>query len=161
VTIAVAALELYPIKRKPAFAFVLKHHRHNRSLPAGDVIRVALADDGEIVSVAIAGYPSAEGLNDGRSLEVTRVCTLGTRNACSMLYGALGRAAKALGFKTLWTYTLESEPGVSPRAAGFVLDGVIEERDWSTQSGRSRYQENLFGERRTPEGRKLRWRRDL
>lgn len=154
-------LELVPIKQKPARAFVLEHHRHNHSLPAGDVFRVALATDGEVVSVALAGYPTAEGLNDGRSLEVTRVCTLGTRNACSRLYGALGRAAAALGFKTLWTYTLESEPGVSPRAAGFTLDAVIEERDWSEQSGRARYHENLFGERRTPAGRKLRWRRDL
>jgi hypothetical protein len=154
-------LELVPIKQKPAFAFVLKHHRHNQSLPAGDVFRVAIIEAEQIVSVAIAGYPTAEGLNDGRSLEITRVCTLGTRNACTRLYGALGRAAKALGYRTLWTYTLESEPGTSPRAAGFELDAVIPERDWSKESGRPRYQENLFGERRTPAGPKLRWRRDL
>lgn len=154
-------MELVPIKQKPARAFVLAHHRHNRSLPAGDVFRAALRVDGEIVAVALAGYPTAEGLNDGRSLEITRVCTLGTRNACMRLYGALGRAAKALGYLTLWTYTLESENGVSPRAAGFYLDAVIPERDWARQSGRDRYEQNLFGERRTPEGPKCRWRRDL
>ena len=155
------ALELVPIKQKPARAFVLEHHRHNRALPAGDVFRAALAYDGEIVAVAIAGYPIAEGLNDGRSLEITRVCTLGTPNACTRLYGALGRAAKALGYLTLWTYTLASEPGASPRAAGFVLDGEIPERDWAAESGRDRYEQNLFGELRTPEGSKYRWRRDL
>lgn len=159
-TVAVS-LDLVPIKQKPAHAFVLANHRHNRSLPAGDVFRVALALDGEIVAVAIAGYPIAEGLNDGRSLEITRVCTLGTKNACTRLYGALGRAAKALGYLTLWTYTLASEPGVSPRAAGFYLDAEIPERDWAAESGRDRYEENLFGERRTPEGPKFRWRRDL
>jgi hypothetical protein len=160
-SVVATRLELVPIKQKAARAFVLQHHRHNRSLPAGDVFRVALAVDGEIVAVALAGYPTAEGLNDGRSLEITRVCTLGTPNACSRLYGALARAAKALGFSTLWTYTNENEPGTSPRAAGFTLDADLDERDWSAESGRHRYQENLFGEPRTPPGRKLRWRRDL
>lgn len=146
--------------QRQARAFIAQHHRHNGA-PRGDVIRVGLAVDGQLVSVAIAGRPNAPALQDGRSLEITRVCTLGTRNACSRLYGALGRAASALGYRTMWTYTLESEAGVSPRAAGFELDGVLEERDWGIQSGRPRYSENLFGERLTPSGRKLRWRRDL
>lgn len=63
--------------------------------------------------------------------------------------------------KFAFTYTLASEPGSSLRAAGFVVDAVIPERDWSAESGRDRYAENLFGERRTPEGPKIRWRRDL
>ena len=154
-------LELVPIDQKTARQFVLAHHRHNRKLPAGDRYRVALAQDGEIVAVAWVGNPTAEGLQDGRTLEITRVCTLGTRNACTMLYGALGRACKALGWLRLYTYTLEDEPGISPRAAGFTLDAIIEEREWGKESGRPRYSENLFGERATPEGRKLRWVRVL
>lgn len=153
-------LELVPVTQKEARRFVTEHHRHNDA-PRGDVFRVGLAEGDELVAVAMAGRPVAQGLQDGRSLEVTRVCTLGTRNACSMMYGALGRAAKALGYRTLWTYTLMSESGVSPAAAGFVVDGEITERDWGAQSGRPRYTENLFGERTTPEGPKLRWRRDL
>lgn len=153
-------LELVPVSQREARAFVAAHHRHNGAVQ-GDIIRAGLALDGTLIAVAQAGRPTAPGLQDGRSLEVTRVCTLGTRNACTRLHGAIGRAAKALGWRTLWTYTLESEDGSSLRAAGYVLDGVLEERDWSTQSGRARYGENLLGERTTPPGRKLRWRRDL
>lgn len=159
--ISTGLLELVPVRQKQARAFVLEHHRHNRSLPAGDIIRVGLAQDGQLVAVAFAGRPTARELDDGRSLEVTRVCTLGSRNACSRLYGALGRAAAALGYLRLYTYTLESEPGVSPRAAGFELDGVVPERDWSTDYFVPRFHENLFGERQTPAGDKLRWRREV
>ena len=117
--------------------------------------------DGELVAVAVAGRPKAPGLQDGRTLEITRVCTLGHENACSRLYGALCRAAKALGWLRVYTYTLESEPGTSLRAAGFVVDAVIEERDWAERSGRDRYHENLLGERTTPAGPKVRWKRSL
>ncbi len=158
-------LELVPLSQRDARRFVVEHHRHNDA-PQGDVIRVGLELNGDLVAVATAGRPIAAGLQDGRSLEITRVCVAEDEftsypNACSRLYGALARAAKALGYRTLWTYTLEAESGVSPRAAGFVLDGVIEERDWSAESGRDRYESNLFGERTTPAGPKRRWRRDL
>lgn len=158
------SLELVPVSQKTARTFVQEYHRHNKP-PRGDVIRVGVAVDGLLVAVAMAGRPVAAGLQDGRSLEVTRVCVVDderdVKNVCSMAYGALGRAAKALGYLRLWTYTLAVEEGVSPRAAGFELDGEVEERDWAAQSGRDRYETNLFGERRTPEGAKLRWRRDL
>jgi len=152
--------ELVPLTQTQARAFVAAHHRHSR-VPRGDVIRVGLAVDGQLVGVATAGRPVAAVLDDGRTLEVTRVCTLGTTNACSRLHGAIGRAAAALGYRTLITYTLEAEPGASLRASGYRLDATLEERDWSTQSGRDRYQQNLLGERITPPGRKLRWRRTL
>jgi len=155
-------LERVPLSQREARAFVVQHHRHNDATQ-GDVFRVGLERDGELVAVAQAGRPVAPGLQDGRSLEITRVCVgvEDLKNACSMMYGALARAAEALGYRTLWTYTLESESGVSPRAAGFVLDGVIDERSWAEESGRPRYEENLFGERTTPAGPKFRWRRDL
>jgi hypothetical protein len=153
--------ELVPISQREARAFVAAHHRHNGP-HRGDVIRVGLQRDGELVAVAAAGRPVAPALQDGRSLEVTRVCVGPvTRNACSMLYGALCRAAAALGYQRMWTYTLESESGASPRAAGFVLDAVIEARSWAIESGRPHYDENLLGERISADERKLRWRREL
>jgi hypothetical protein len=123
VVVVVMVLELVPVKRDTARAFVRDHHRHSRP-PIGDVIRTGLADDGVLVAVAMAGRPVARCFDDGTTLEVLRVCTLGHDNACSRLYGALARAAKALGYRRLITYTLVTEPGSSLRAVGFVVDNV-------------------------------------
>lgn len=153
-------LELVPVTQREARAFVATYHRHNGA-DRGDVFRVGLALDGNLVAVAVAGRPKAAGLQDGRTLEITRVCTLGHENACSRLYGALCRAAKALGWQRVVTYTLATEPGSSLRAAGFARDADLDERDWSSESGRDRYHENLLGERTTPAGPKVRWTRTL
>lgn len=159
--VVVARLELVPVSQKVARRFVREHHRHNRPDP-GDIIRVGLELEGELVAVATAGRPKAQALDDGRTLEITRVCTLGHDNACSRLYGALCRAGGALGFRLAYTYTLASEAGTSPRAAGFVIDSSYRrERDWAEESGRHRYTENLLGETVDPEGPRIRWRRSL
>lgn len=153
-------LELVPVTQKQARAFVRAHHRHNAP-DRGDIFRAGLAVDGELVAIATAGRPKAAALDDGRALEITRVCTLGHDNACSRLYGALCRAGAALGFRVAYTYTLASEAGTSPRAAGFTIDAELDERSWAAQSGRHRYAENLLGERVDPEGPRIRWRRTL
>jgi hypothetical protein len=111
----------------------------------------------------MAGRPAARKLQqaDPGLLEVTRVTTDGTPNACSMLYGAICRAAKALGYTSVITYTQEGETGASLRAAGFHPEAELPPaRPW-TQPSRPRYEENLFGERRRPKGPKTRWRRTL
>jgi hypothetical protein len=153
-------LELVPLTQRAAHAFVVEHHRHNRR-DRGDLFRVGLARDGELVAVAVAGRPKAQALQDGRTIEITRVCTLGDVNACSRLYGALCRAAAALGYRRAITYTLASEPGSSPRAAGFTLDAELDERNWAEESGYPRYSENLLGEPIVPPGAKRRWCRAL
>ncbi len=78
--------------------------------------------DGVIVGAAIAGLPPRAWNGTGR-LVITRVATDGSRNACSMLYGAICRAGQALGYREAWTYTLPDEPGTSLRAAGFIDRG--------------------------------------
>jgi hypothetical protein len=129
-----ATLYLRPISLKRARAFVADFHRHNVP-PQGWKFGVALADaDGQEVAVGIAGRPIARHLDDGLTLEITRICTLGDRNACSRLYGALTRAGQALGYSRFITYTLATEPGSSPRAAGFTpVDRTdTRSRSWST-----------------------------
>jgi hypothetical protein len=69
--------------------------------------------------------------DDGETAEVTRLCTDGTRNACSFLYGACARAAFALGFKRIGTYILASEPGTSLAAANWRLVGETSGGSWS------------------------------
>lgn len=111
-------LAIHPITITAAKAYVAEHHRHHRP-PQGALFAVACQEDGRLCGVALIGRPVARLLDDGRTAEVTRLCTDGTRNVCSMLYGAARRAAAALGYRRLLTYTLVSEPGASLRGAGW------------------------------------------
>lgn len=114
-------LELRPIDLKGARAFVGEHHRHNKP-PIGHKFSIACYDDGRLCGVVMVGRPVARNLDDGMTLEINRNCTDGTYNACSMLYGAACKAAKALGYKRIVTYTLQSEPGTSLKASGWTMD---------------------------------------
>ena len=91
---------------------------------------------GQVRGVAIAGRPVARHLDDGSHLEVLRVCTDGTPNACSMLYAAVRRTATAMGYRPeqVITYTLESESGVSLRAAGWQSDVSTRGGGWDRPS---------------------------
>lgn len=111
-------LELQPISFKEACQFVKKHHRHHLP-PQGHKYSIAVNDGEKIVGVVIVGRPVARYLDDTWTLEVTRCCTDGTKNAASMLYGAAWRAAKAMGYQRLITYTLASEPGTTLKASGW------------------------------------------
>ena len=112
-------LNLAPIGYKAACDFVALHHRHNKP-PRGWKFGIAVLDDTQMVGVAMAGRPIARHFDDGLTLEVNRTCTDGAKNANSMLYGAVWRAAKALGYRRCITYTQADESGTSLRAAGWV-----------------------------------------
>lgn len=146
------SLSLAPCTIKAAKAWVAKTHRH---LPEFNGARFAVAvvdDDGEIRGVAVASNGPRVWEGTGR-LNIGRVSTDGTKDACSMLYGAICRAGKALGYREAWTYTLPEEPGTSLRAAGFEEVG---ESAGGTHSRKSR-------PRAEPKqgGPKRRWRRIL
>lgn len=118
---------------REANEFVARLHRHHMPLKVGYKFSVAVSDGGSIRGVAIVGMPATQALNDGRTLEVRRVATDGCENACSALYGAAWRAARALGYTRLYTYTLPSEGGTSLRAAGFAFDGISRGQPWNTK----------------------------
>ena len=127
-------LQLVPVTFTEASQFVATHHRHHR--PAvGHKFSIGVADGTVLVGVATVGRPVARHFDDGRTLEVNRTATDGTPNANSMLYGASARAAFALGYLRLVTYTQEGETGSSLRGAGWK---VVAERParagWSTPS---------------------------
>ena len=124
-----------PITLAEANAFVDKHHRHH-GRTVGHVFSVACASDanGPIVGVAIVGRPVARGLQDGWTAEVTRLATDGTKNACSFLYAAAWRAARAMGYLKLVTYILDTERGASLTAAGWKLVAEVRGRSWSCAS---------------------------
>lgn len=112
-------LHTVPVSFAEACAFVADWHRHHQP-PVGCKYSIGCADtDGVLRGVAIIGRPVARHLDDGRTLEVTRTATDGTANANSLLYGAAWRAARALGYTRLVTYTQAGESGSSLRAAGW------------------------------------------
>jgi hypothetical protein len=124
------ALTLVPITYREACAFVRQHHRHHKP-STGQVFAIAVAEGDNIVGVATAGRPVSRHLDDGWTLEVNRVATDGTRNACSMLYGAVRRAGKAMGYRRFITYTLPEEGGASLRGAGWELIGEAGGGSWN------------------------------
>lgn len=144
-------LELVPIFQGPAFAYIKQIHRHHRP-PEGSVFQLACSDgvttvrvmvkkkkilvpvDLMVNGVAVIGRPQGRRSQDGFTLEVTRLCTDGTKNACSMLYSAAWRIAREMGYKRLITYILESEPGTSLRASNWRYVGKRGGGSWSVPS---------------------------
>ena len=127
-------MRVTPITLSEAHAFVTVTHRtHSRAV--GGKFAIAVSDDaGDVRGVIIVGRPVARNSDNGWTAEVTRCCTDGTRNACSMLYRAAWRAARAMGYRRLITYTLPHEGGASLRGAGFTLVGERGGGSWSTKS---------------------------
>lgn len=126
--------ELCPVSFEDACEFVRRFHRHHKP-PVGHKFSIGVEDGGVLVGVVMVGRPVARMYDDGTTLEVNRSCTDGHPNGNSMLYGAAWRAAKALGYRRLITYTLASESGSSLRASGWR---VVAERSprpgWSVPS---------------------------
>lgn len=134
------SLEIVPISLKEANAFVERNHRHHKPV-VGHKFSIACADNENIVGVVIVGRPVSRHLDNGWILEVNRLCTDGTKNACSMLYAAAWRAAKAMGYKKLITYILASENGTSLFAAGWKCVGESGGLRWT---GKRRPEVDLY-----------------
>ena len=142
-------LNISPCSLREANEFVSKFHRHHKPT-AGHKFSIKCVDDtGNVVGVAICGRPVSRYLDDGNTLEINRLCTDGTRNACSKLYGACAKIARAMGYKKIITYILESESGISLKASGFICEGTAGGEIWTgKRSGR---------DNGVPRERKTRW----
>lgn len=128
------SLELQPVTLLKARHFIDAHHRHHGG-PIGGKFAIGLNRDGVVVGVVVVGGPIARNFDDGWTAEVTRCCVLeGVRNGCSMLYGASRRAALAMGYRRLITYTRCDEPGTSLLAAGWKIIAERPARSWQLAS---------------------------
>jgi hypothetical protein len=127
-------LEIRPITLRAASAYINAYHRHHRAT-VGCKFAIGCFDGETMVGCAVCGRPVSRILDDGLTLEVNRVCTDGTRNACSMLYGAACRIAKAMGYRKVVTYTLQSENGASLKASNFVCEGLAGGERWTGTRG--------------------------
>lgn len=133
------ALQLAPIGLREANAWVDLMHRHHEPVGGHKFSVSVLGEEGTLVGVGIAGRPKAKPLQANGYIEIVRVATDGTPNAPSMIYGSLRGAAVRLGYPAhkVITYTLDSEPGTSLLAAGFVFDGMTDGGSWD-RPGRPR-----------------------
>ena len=155
-------MKISPITHAAAKSFIAKHHRHNRPSIAC-VFTLGLVSGDELVGVAMVGRPKSRMLDDGATLEVTRVCVVdGAKNANSKLYASAARIARELGYSRMFTYTLPEESGVSLCAAGWTREGdTFGDNPDGWKRNRGHGADDLFGERRLPSGPKTRWRKDL
>lgn len=128
---------IVPITLRKANAYVLERHRHHKE-SRGHKFSIGLMDGDELIGVAICGRPVARGSDDGFTLEVTRMCTNGAKNACSKLYGATARIAKEMGYRKIQTYILEDEPGISLKAAGWIFEAATTGGNWKHTDGKPR-----------------------
>lgn len=128
--------KIVPLELKDLNALVERLHRHHKKV-RGHRFSIGLKIDGNLVGGISVGRPVARKTNQRTVLEVTRLVTDGTRNACSTLYAAAARVGKALGYERIQTFILDTEPGTSLRGAGWEFEGKSKGRDgWKSRSGR-------------------------
>lgn len=147
-------LRLVHIELREANDFILDRHRHHGKIQ-GHRFSLGAESDTDLVGVIVVGRPVG-GQHQDDWVEVTRCCTDGTHNACSFLYAAAARAAKALGFDRIQTYILQDETGVSLKASGWQFDRLSHPVGWHHDGPRAA--------RKVPShlsGRKQLWFREL
>ena len=147
-------MKIVHVELKEANGFVEFIHRHHKPV-VGHRFSVGAEHDGKLCGVAIIGRPVARMVDQKNTLEVTRLCTDGTKNACSFLYAAAARAGKEMGYLKIQTYVLESEPATTLKAAGWTHSHNTTAASWSHGQRKNK--------RRTdqPECAKQCWYRDL
>lgn len=146
-------MRIEPCTVSEARRLVKQWHRHLEDVQGG-LFAAKVTVDGETVGVALAGNPARVWQGTGR-LAISRVAlkTKHINNAASMLYGAICRAARELGYTEAWTYTLPEETGKSLKAAGFEDMGLNKGGEHDRPSRRRKPAKH-------PE-QKRRWRRTL
>jgi hypothetical protein len=146
-------MRIIPLELRDLNTLVASLHRHHKPVQ-GHRFSIGVEHGGKVVGGASIGRPTARMTPANRVLEVTRLVTDGSKNACSALYSAAARVGKELGYERIQTFVLATEPGTSLRAAGWVFDGESGGGDWTRASKPNRRQDQ-------PQGPKHRWVRQL
>lgn len=160
----VLSLHIVPISLKTANTFVEELHRHH-SKAQGHKFSIGVMDGDKLCGVCIVGRPVSRYLDGGNTLEVTRLCTDGTYNACSILYARAAKIAKDMGYSKIITYILQSEHGTSLKASGWMCEGEAGGGNWDCQSRPRELTPNqmsLFPQKeKYPTEKKVRWSKEL
>lgn len=136
-------LTAIPIKLRDANAFIEKHHRSHKRVKF-HLFSIGATKNGELVGACIVFRPAALKLDDGFTAEVSRLATDGTQNACSFLLSRARKAAFAMGFQKIQTYTRPEEGGASLRASGWEFAGERGGVSWD-MPGRPRQDKHPVG----------------
>lgn len=123
-------MEIRPITFREASNFIAKYHRHHKPT-VGHKFSIGLYVNDTLIGCAVCGRPVSRYYDDGFTCEINRLCTDGTKNACSKLYGACCRIAKEMGYRKIITYILESESGSSLKASNFICEGKAGGVKWT------------------------------
>ena len=159
-------LSIKPISLKKANEYVMNNHRHHDKVQ-GHKFSLSVWDGDRLCGVAIVGHPQSRMIDNDNILEVLRLCTDGTHNACSILYARCARVGKAMGYQKIITYILESESGTSLKASGWINEGEAGRLNWMQYASertkqRNAYQQmELFERKKPPDEMKQRWAREL
>lgn len=146
-------LRIIPLTLKRLNEFVEQHHRHHKKVQ-GHRFSLGVEKDGVLVGACSVGRPVSRGCDPDFTLEVTRLVTDGTKNACSILYAAAARAGKEMGYKKIQTYILETELGSSLKASGWQYAATTAGGQWKHSDGKPRRTDQ-------PVCRKHRWEKEL
>jgi hypothetical protein len=146
-------MQIVPLELKDLNFLVSQWHRHHKPVQ-GHRFSIGVWHEGRIVGGCSVGRPTARLTNQRTTLEVTRLVTNGTKNACSALYAAAARIGKELGYMKIQTFILDTELGTSLKAAGWRFDGVSRGGDWTSISKPNRRQDQ-------PQTPKQRWIKEL
>lgn len=153
-------LIIKPISLKSANDYVIRNHRHHGKVQ-GHKFSLSVWDGDRLCGVAIVGHPQSRRIDNENTLEVLRLCTDGTYNACSILYARCAKVGKDMGYQKIITYILESEQGTSLKASGWVCEAEnVGGENWTGQreSDRHRYEQQcLFESKRPPRELKKRY----
>ena len=127
-------MKAIPMELKDAQAYINQYHRHHQASHR-DKFRIGACEGDNIIGVIQVGRPVSRHLDDGKTLEVLRLCTNGDRNVCSFLYSRASRIAKEMGYTKIITYILETENGASLKASGWTCEVVdVGGKDWNVPS---------------------------
>jgi hypothetical protein len=146
-------LEIVPLTLKEANDLIKSHHRHHKSV-IGHRFSLGCRGDQGVVGAVVVGRPVAREVDQYRVAEVTRLVSDGTPHVCSKLYAAAARVCKEMGFKKIQTYILETEPGISLKAAGWKFETETSGGNWNHSWRKGRRTDQ-------PMCKKQRWAKDL
>lgn len=157
-------LKIVPISLKTANGFVEEFHRRHFKVQ-GHKFSIGVMYRDKLVGVCIAGRPVSRYYDNGNTIEVTRLCTDGTYNACSILYARAAKIAKDMGYSKIITYILQSESGASLKASGWICEGEAGGGNWDCKSRPRELipsQMSLFPQKeKYPTEKKVRWSKEL
>lgn len=127
-------MKAIPIELKQANQFVDELHRHHDPVYRDKFRLACINDEGKISGVIQCARPVSRHLDDGKTIEVVRCCTDGTKNVCSFLYSRMARIAKEMGYQKIITYIMDTETGISLKASGWHCEAATKGHHWNCKS---------------------------